>query len=106
MALSTYDMSQVTGIERSNCSNSMIATIDLGWNPSHPQIGTTLPPPLPSIMSCGLGALLSKLPSVIPSHNSSTQVPDAGMQSTSERVKIEDCGFDGDQKGKVVSLNK
>ncbi|XP_027356447.1 protein RICE SALT SENSITIVE 3-like [Abrus precatorius] len=106
MVLSTYDMSQVTGVnkvvdERSNFS-SMIA-IDLEWNPS--QNGATgaplwSAPPLPT-MPCSFGAMLSKLPP----HNS-TQAPEAVIQSNGERVKIEECEFhhtyDGDHKGKGV----
>ncbi|KAK7351624.1 hypothetical protein VNO77_11208 [Canavalia gladiata] len=101
------DMNQVNKLyeERSNCS-SMIA-IDLGWNPSQngaagPHLWSA-PPPLPT-MPCSFGAMLSN--SNLPSHNST----DAGMQSTGERVKIEDCDFhptyDADQKGNVSSLNK
>ncbi|KAH1109712.1 hypothetical protein GLYMA_04G041700v4 [Glycine max] len=94
-------------------SNAM-PLYDMGWNT--PQNGAPGPSlcsgspslPLPT-MPCNFGALLSKLPSGIPSHNS-TQVPNAGTQSIIERVKIEDCEFhpthDDDHKVKVGSLNK
>lgn len=91
-------------------SNGMpLSTYDIGWNP--PQNGALCPslcsgpPPLSlPTMPCSFGAFLSKLPSRIPLHN-------AGTQSTIQRVKIEDYEFhptthDGDQKGKVGSLNK
>ncbi|RDY04498.1 Protein RICE SALT SENSITIVE 3, partial [Mucuna pruriens] len=97
-------------------SNGMTlsTTYDMGWNP--PQNGApdpslcSAPPPLPfplplPTMPCSFGALLSKLPSGIPPHNS-TQVPNAGTQSTNERVKIEDCEFHANHKGKLGSLNK
>ncbi|XP_057429372.1 protein RICE SALT SENSITIVE 3-like isoform X2 [Lotus japonicus] len=109
IALSTYDLNQVNGVnkqidEKPNCTSSL--AINLGCN-----IGTAESLPfLNTMMPCSLGSLLSKLPSTLPSQNS-TQVPDAGMLSTGERVKIEDCHefhptYDVDQKGKVVSLNK
>ncbi|XP_061355602.1 protein RICE SALT SENSITIVE 3-like [Gastrolobium bilobum] len=102
MALSAYNMNE----ERSSFF-SMIA-INLGRNP--PQNGTSGSPlwsassSLPN-MSCSLGALLSKLPSVTPSNNP-TQVQETNrINSTGQRVKLEECGFhiadDGDQKGKA-----
>ncbi|KAK7410059.1 hypothetical protein VNO78_00544 [Psophocarpus tetragonolobus] len=84
---------------------------DMVWNtPQNGAQGTSLcsNPPLLPTLPCSFGALLSKLPSGIPPHNS-TQIPNAGTQSTTERVKIEDCEFhpthEGDQKG-IGFLNK
>ncbi|XP_021903337.1 uncharacterized protein LOC110818695 isoform X1 [Carica papaya] len=66
--------SQSTGAKRSFAENpdeSAIKSVNFGWN--SPQNGITPGPPFWSIppllptMSCSLGALLSKLPSVIPS---------------------------------------
>lgn len=67
--------SQLTVAKRSFAENqyeSPIKSVNFGWN--SPQNGTIPRPPLWSIppllptMSCSLGALLSKLPSVIPSY--------------------------------------
>ncbi|XP_057427580.1 uncharacterized protein LOC130720891 isoform X2 [Lotus japonicus] len=110
MAQSTYnDNNQVTHVngllhkERPSFF-SMIA-INLGRN--HPQNGTTGPPlsvpsSLPN-MSCSFGDLLSKLPSVTPPHYH-PQVPKTNwINSSGQKVKIEDCSLqlagDGDQKG-------
>ncbi|KAM1224297.1 uncharacterized protein LOC126633035 [Malus sylvestris] len=75
-ALSVYEKHQLTGVKRLFSEvpdDSQIKSINLGWNT--PQNGLAGSPPwpiaplLPSI-SCSLGALLSKLPSVnIPSYN-------------------------------------
>ncbi|XP_027333155.1 uncharacterized protein LOC113848007 isoform X2 [Abrus precatorius] len=107
MTLSAYNTNQVTKVcdERSS-----FFSINLGRNPP-PQNGTTTvtplwsaPPSLPN-MSCSLGALLSKLPSVTSSHNP-TQVHETNRSnSTCQKVKIEECIFhiadDGDQNKKV-----
>ncbi|KAG5030730.1 hypothetical protein JHK85_014712 [Glycine max] len=103
-------------VKPSFIENNAMTLYDMGWN-TNPQNGAPGPSlcsgspslPLPT-MPCSFGALLSKLPSGIPPYNS-TQVLDAGTQSTIERVKIEDCEFhptlDDDHKGrKVGSLNK
>ncbi|XP_038716524.1 protein RICE SALT SENSITIVE 3-like [Tripterygium wilfordii] len=63
---------QFTGVKRlfeENFEDFPVKSINLGWN--NPQNGITGPsnwpiPPLFPTMSCSLGALLSKLPSVIP----------------------------------------
>ncbi|KAF9600324.1 hypothetical protein IFM89_006637 [Coptis chinensis] len=82
-------------------------SMNLGWN--NPQTfsnnaaggGGAFPfwsiPPLLPTMSCSLGALLSKLPSVIPSDNS-TEAPDTTLDinndSSSRRSKVDDGGID------------
>ena len=119
--LSMFDLNQVSGVkrlfdERSNFSS--VKSVNLGWNsPQNGLAGAELPlwsgpcPPLPA-MSCGLGALLSKLP-LIPSCNS-IQVPDTGLlnnriNGSSHRVKVEECGFhfadDSEKNGRVGSSN-
>ncbi|KAK7283280.1 hypothetical protein RIF29_12696 [Crotalaria pallida] len=113
MPLSAYNNTnpQVTGVNRvhyDKANYSSTIAIDLGLN-HHPQNETVAgpppfwsgPPSLPN-MSCNLGNLVSKLPSITPYH-SSTQVHNPEMQSNGEKVKIED---DGDHKGQVGSLNK
>ncbi|XVF39879.1 hypothetical protein PTKIN_Ptkin01aG0068300 [Pterospermum kingtungense] len=79
--------------------DSPIKSINLGWNsPQNGIIGSSfwsIPPLLPT-MSCSLGALLSKLPSVIPSYNS-IEAPDMAVinnttNNTSLRVKADNGG--------------
>ncbi|KAM0973455.1 hypothetical protein ACFX2J_016631 [Malus domestica] len=84
-ALSVYEKRQLTGVKRlfnEVPDHSQTKSINLGWNT--PQNGLPGSPPwpilplLPSI-SCSLGALLSKLPSVnIASYNSG-EAPDRDM---------------------------
>ncbi|KAK9270833.1 hypothetical protein L1049_026419 [Liquidambar formosana] len=72
---SVDDKRQLTGVKRLYCDRieePPIKSINLGWN--SPQNGVTGPPiwPIPPLlptMSCSLGALFSKLPSVVPSYN-------------------------------------
>ena len=78
--------------------DSPIKSVNLGWN--SPQNGIirspfwSIPPLLPT-MSCSLGALLSKLPSVIPSYNA-IEAPDIALinntNNTSQRVKADNGG--------------
>ncbi|XWS14746.1 hypothetical protein CRYUN_Cryun35bG0034700 [Craigia yunnanensis] len=78
--------------------DSPIKSVNLGWN--SPQNGIiaspfrSIPPLLPT-MSCSLGALLSKLPSVIPSYNA-IEAPDIALinntDNTSQRVKADNGG--------------
>ncbi|OIW14889.1 hypothetical protein TanjilG_30608 [Lupinus angustifolius] len=98
MPLSSDDSSRVAGFDK-------LQAIELGWN--HPQNGTAGPPfwsGLPTLpnMSYNLGNMLSKIPSITPISNI-LHVPNTEIQSSGERVKIED---DGDHKVKVGSLNK
>ncbi|XP_059636733.1 uncharacterized protein LOC132278850 isoform X2 [Cornus florida] len=78
-SLQINDKRQLTGTKRlygeeSAQTTSPIKAINLGYS-SSPQNGVTGPPPVWSIppllppMSCSFGALLSKLPSVVPSYN-------------------------------------
>lgn len=80
-----------------------IKSVNLGWN--SPQNGVAGPaiwsiPPLSPNMSCSLGALLSKLPSVLPSYNH-TEAHDttllsnnsnSNVNSTSQRLKLNEVG--------------
>ncbi|XWS24194.1 hypothetical protein CRYUN_Cryun28dG0079900 [Craigia yunnanensis] len=78
--------------------DSPIESINLGWNsPQNGIIGSpfwSIPPLLPT-MSCSLGALLSKLPSVIPSYNG-IEAPDIALinntNNPSQRVKADNGG--------------
>ncbi|KAI4337009.1 hypothetical protein L6164_015471 [Bauhinia variegata] len=127
-ALSMYNTNQVSGAKRviDEISNhSSTKSINLGWN--SPQNGTAAAGPssllsgLPRMpipnMPCSLGTLLSKLPAVIPSYDS-TQATDTDMNNnvnrvsgTRNRAKVEECGFrvshngGDDQKAKIGSLN-
>lgn len=103
IAFSVDDKRQLTGVKRlfdERCDDFPIKSINLGWN--SPQNGISgpsiwsMPPLLPS-MSCSLGALLSKLPSVIPSYNNIEALDTAlvnsnGNNSTSQNVKVDDGG--------------
>ncbi|KAJ9674333.1 hypothetical protein PVL29_023720 [Vitis rotundifolia] len=80
-----------------------IKSINLGWN--SPQNGVAGPaiwsiPPLLPTMSCSLGALLSKLPSVLPSydhieaHDTTllSNNSNSNINSTSQRFKVNGVG--------------
>nr|CAN61027.1 hypothetical protein VITISV_001147 [Vitis vinifera] len=80
-----------------------IKSINLGWN--SPQNGVAGPaiwsiPPLLPTMSCSLGALLSKLPSVLPSYNHIeahdttllSNNSNSNINSTSQRLKVNGVG--------------
>ncbi|KAJ4833807.1 hypothetical protein Tsubulata_041731 [Turnera subulata] len=98
------DKRQVTGMKRlfdERLDDSPpVKSPNLGWN--SPQNGISGPsiwsiPPLLPTMSCSLGALLSKLPSVMPYYNGIDALDTAlvncnGNRSTSQRiVKVDDC---------------
>ncbi|XP_022752408.1 uncharacterized protein LOC111301185 [Durio zibethinus] len=78
--------------------DSSIKSINLGWNsPQNGIIGSpfwSIPPHLPTI-PCSLGALLSKLPSFIPSYND-IEAPGIALinnnNNTSQRVKADSGG--------------
>ncbi|XVF36331.1 hypothetical protein REPUB_Repub19eG0049100 [Reevesia pubescens] len=82
--------------------DSPIKSINLGWNsPQNGIIGSpfwSIPPLLPT-MSCSLGALLSKLPSVIPSYTA-IEAPNIAMinntNNGSQRVKADNGGSLGE----------
>ncbi|XP_050212861.1 uncharacterized protein LOC126664499 [Mercurialis annua] len=89
-----------------------VKSISLGWN--NPQNGIAGPPfwsipPLLPTMSCSLGALLSKLPSVIPSSYPSIQAFDAphvnctSNNSLSQISKVDNCGLAREVSTKVES---
>lgn len=107
--------------------DSSIKSMNMGWNtPQNSTAGSALcsiPPLLPS-MSCSLGALLSKLPSVVPSYSYNTiQANDTTMamllsnnlNSTSQIMKINNsggnikvessCHLDAAQQERPNSLN-
>ncbi|XVE94956.1 hypothetical protein REPUB_Repub02eG0054500 [Reevesia pubescens] len=99
------DKRQLRGTKRlidEKPEDSPIKSINLGWNsPQNGIIGSpfwSIPPLLPTI-SCSLGALLSKLPSVIPSYNA-TEAPDIALinntNNTSQRVKTGNGGSLGE----------
>lgn len=119
-AISVYEKRQSTGLKRlfnDIAEDSPTKSFNLGWNtPQNDISGSTLwpvPPLLPS-MSCSLGALLSKLPSVIPSYNS-TDANDPAMlvnnnnNSTSQisggNIKMESSLLDEFQEEKPSSIN-
>lgn len=80
-----------------------IKSINLGWNsPQNSVAGPaiwSIPPLLPT-MSCSLGALLSKLPSVLPSYNHIeahdttllSNNSNSNINSTSQRLKVNGVG--------------
>ncbi|KAF8404974.1 hypothetical protein HHK36_009869 [Tetracentron sinense] len=83
--------------------DSPIKSMNLGWNSPQTAVGGgpfwSIPPLLPT-MSCSLGALLSKLPSVIPSHdaiealdNSTSSGQHYTNNSTSRRLKFNGDGL-------------
>lgn len=84
--------------------DSPLKSINLGWN--SPQTGIpgapiwSIPPLLPA-MSCSLGALLSKLPSVISSYNVN-ESRDAILMNNSNRINAT-CQRQKDDYGGVVA---
>ncbi|XVE55837.1 hypothetical protein DITRI_Ditri03aG0189500 [Diplodiscus trichospermus] len=95
------DKRQLVGTKRlidERPADSPIKSINLGWNsPQNSIVGSpfwSIPPLLPT-MSCSLGALLSKLPSVIPSYNANG-APDIALinntNNTSQTVKADNGG--------------
>lgn len=82
--------------------DSPIKSINLGWNsPQNGIIGPpywSIPPLLPTV-SCSLGALLSKLPSVIPSYNV-TEPPEINIinhtNNKNQREKADNGGSLGE----------
>ncbi|KAH7523664.1 hypothetical protein FEM48_Zijuj06G0035900 [Ziziphus jujuba var. spinosa] len=129
-ALSVYEKRQLTGMKRLFSEvgdDSPIKSINLGWNAPQNGTGTagspiwSIPPLLPS-MSCSLGALLTKLPSVVPSY-SNIDTRDTAMlvannsnNSTGQIMKINNnggnvkvessCHFDAaEEKMRCPSLN-
>ncbi|KAA8528501.1 hypothetical protein F0562_035856 [Nyssa sinensis] len=120
------DKRQLTGTKRlhgGGPDDSPIKSINLGYNT--PQNGVTatppmwaIPPLLPS-MSCSLGALLSRLPSAVPSYNA-IEVLDTALinnnnnnnsKTTSQsvdnygRIQTGDVKMDSSQEEKTCSLN-
>ncbi|KAJ9166277.1 hypothetical protein P3X46_021053 [Hevea brasiliensis] len=103
-AFSIDDKHQITGVKRlfdERLDDYAIKSINLGWN--SPQNGITgspiwsIPPLLPT-MSCSLGALLSKLPSVIPSYGTLEALDSALLNSNnnnsaSQKAKLSSCGL-------------
>uniref|UniRef100_A0A5B6YMA9 Putative Serine/threonine-protein kinase WNK-related isoform 1 n=1 Tax=Davidia involucrata TaxID=16924 RepID=A0A5B6YMA9_DAVIN len=99
------DKRQLTGTKRlygEGPDDSPIKSINLGYNtPQNSVAGTppiwAIPPLLPS-MSCSLGALLSKLPSAVPSYNATEALDRAlvnnnnNSKTTSQSVQVGNCG--------------
>lgn len=96
--------------------DSPIKSVNLGWNT--PQNGIagppiwSIPPLLPT--SCSLGALLEKLPSVMPSYNaieapdSATLLNNNNINSANQRVQFDNGGIqitDIKQEEKSISTN-
>lgn len=114
-AFSIDDKRQISGVKRlfdERFDDFAIKSINLGWN--SPQIGIRGPPiwsipPLLPAMSCSLGALLSKLPSVIPSYDT-TEAIDTNLlvssnnKSTSQAAKVNNHGLVS--QGHVASTTK
>ncbi|KDP41691.1 hypothetical protein JCGZ_16098 [Jatropha curcas] len=104
IGFSVDDKRQITGVKRlfdESFDDSPLKSINLGLN--SPQNGITGPPiwsipPLLPTMSCSLGALLSRLPSVIPSYGTTIQALDTTLINTnnnnsiSQRAKAENFG--------------
>ncbi|KAJ8772853.1 hypothetical protein K2173_028030 [Erythroxylum novogranatense] len=121
------DKRQLVGVKRlfdETLYNSPTKSINLGWN--SPQTAITgspiwsLPPLLPSV-SCSLGALLSKLPSMMPQYSDSEAIGTALVMndSTRHKVKIDGpkpdvsdkivkalCQLDASQEDKAIPLNQ
>ncbi|KAF2324338.1 hypothetical protein GH714_012662 [Hevea brasiliensis] len=103
-AFSIDDKRQITGVKRlfdERFHDSAIKSINLGWNSPQNGIGGppiwSIPPLLPT-MSCSLGALLSKLPTVIPSYGTTGAVDTTLLNSnnnysTSQTAKVNNCGL-------------
>ncbi|PON65018.1 MYC/MYB transcription factor [Parasponia andersonii] len=111
-AISIYEKRQSIGLKRlfnEIADDSPTKSLNLGWNtPQNGISGSTLcpvPPLLPS-MSCSLGALLSKLPSVM--HDSAMLVKN-NNNSTSQisvgNVKMESSHLDEFQEENPSSIN-
>ncbi|KAL4649572.1 hypothetical protein ACB092_01G023400 [Castanea dentata] len=123
-SFSFYDKRQLTGMKRlfeEKPEDSPIKSVNLGWNT--PQNGIAGPPiwsipPLLPTMSCSLGALLAKLPSVLPSYNA-IEAPDSAtllinnnnnnnINSANQRVQFDNGGIqitDIKQEEKSISIN-
>ncbi|GMY28722.1 transcription factor [Fagus crenata] len=130
-SFSFYDKRQLTGMKRlfdeKPDDNSSVKSINLGWNT--PQNGIagppiwSIPPLFPPTMSCSLGTLLSKLPSVLPSCNA-IEAPHTAMlnnmiNSPNQRVQFDNDGIqitdiklesschinDATQEQKPISIN-
>ncbi|XP_065848184.1 transcription factor LHW-like [Euphorbia lathyris] len=94
-AFSFDDKRHVTGMKRfldERLDNSPIKSTNLGWN--SPQNGMTVPPiwgipPLLPTMSCSLGALLSKLPAVLPSYGGIEALDTSLINLTSQRARVD-----------------
>lgn len=106
-AILTDDKSALTGAQRllhEIPEDSTLKSINIGWNSS--QIGIagapiwSIPPLMPT-MSCSLGALLSKLPSVIPSYYVN-ESPNATLMDKSNGINAA-CKRMKDDHGGVVS---
>lgn len=98
---------QLTGVKRLLSEipeDSPLKSINLGWN--SPQNGIagspiwSIPPLLPT-MSCSLGALLSKLPAVIPSYNVN-ESSDTALINNHDSIKATCQGLKEDN-GRVLS---
>lgn len=81
-ALSVYGKRQLTGVKRLFNEMADETQINFGWN--NPQNGLAGSPhwpipPLPPSISCSLGALLSKLPSVNFQSYNAAEAPDTAM---------------------------
>ncbi|ESR47948.1 hypothetical protein CICLE_v10001451mg [Citrus x clementina] len=87
--------------------DSPLKSINIGWN--SPQIGIagapiwSIPPLMPT-MSCSLGALLSKLPSVIPSCYVS-ESPSATLMNNSSRINATCKRLKDDHSGVVSKVH-
>lgn len=107
-SFSPDDKSQLAGSKRlftDRPGEPPIKSINLGWN--SPQSGAAAPPAILSIppllpnMSCSLGALLSKLPSVLPSYTHHIETHDTTLltnngnsntNGTSQKLKVNGMG--------------
>lgn len=87
--------------------DSPLKSINIGWN--SPQIGIagapiwSIPPLMPT-MSCSLGALLSKLPSVIPSCYVN-ESPNATLMNNSSRINATCKRLKDDHSGVVSEVH-
>ncbi|WCJ35479.1 Serine/threonine-protein kinase WNK (With No Lysine)-related [Euphorbia peplus] len=94
-AFSVDDKCQLTGVKRfydERLDNSAVKSPSFGWN--SPQNGIRAPPlwgipPLLPTMSCSLGALLSKLPAVIPSYGGIEALDTSLINLTSQRARLD-----------------
>ncbi|KAG2666277.1 hypothetical protein I3843_15G046900 [Carya illinoinensis] len=119
---SLYNNRPLNGVKRlleEKPDYSPLKSINLGWNtPQNSVSGPSISP----TMSCCLGALLAKLPTVIPSLNA-IEAPDTtllgnNINSTNQRVQFDNdgiqitdikqessCHMDGAQEEKPFSIN-